>query len=137
MPRIPILPPREDVSGGTGTGDGPETLPPEAAAGLRTLEARTARIDQGLAVSQSWLSAVDRLAQAADAPEGPSPGFTKSFLEATGRDRAAALDTLPPDRRGRLDQDLLGLRADFTRSRRGGGGGRSGAAPAPRPLPHP
>jgi hypothetical protein len=113
MPRIPILPPLEAMSGGAGTGDSPAPLPPEAADGLRRLEARTARIDQGLAVSQNWLSAVDRLAQASDAPEGPSPGFTRSFLDETDRDRAAALDTFPPDRRGWLDQDLLGLRADF------------------------
>ncbi len=113
MPRLPILPPLEAVRGGAGTGDGPEMVPPAAAAGLRRLEARTARIDEGLAVSQSWLSAVDRLAQAADAPEGPSPGFTRSFLEDTDRDRQAALDGLAPDRRAGLDQDLLGLRADF------------------------
>jgi len=113
MPRIPILPPPEYRNIGAGTGDGPEPLPPEAAAGLQMLEARTARIDRGLAVSQSWLAAVDRLAQAEDAPEGPSPGFTRSFLDETDRDRVTALDALPPDRRAGLDHDLLGLRADF------------------------
>jgi hypothetical protein len=99
--------------GGQGTGDGPGTLPPDEAAGLRTLEARTARIDRELAVSQSWLAGLTRLAETEDAPEGPSPGFTRSFLEETDRERTLILKPLPLDRQAPLEQDLMALRQGF------------------------
>jgi hypothetical protein len=112
LPRIPIVRPPEDA-GGQGTGDGPGTLPPDEAAGLRTLEARTARIDRELAVSQSWLAGLTRLAEAEDAPEGPSPGFTRSFLEETDRERSLVLKPLPLDRQASVAQDLMALRQGF------------------------
>lgn len=96
-----------------GSGPGPEALPPEPADALQALEARTARIDRELAVSQSWSAAVDRLAQAEDAEDGPPPGFTRSFLEEADKERAAMLKILPPDRQGDLEQDLLSLRSVF------------------------
>lgn len=112
MPRIPIIRLPKD-SGGLATGDGPEMLPQEEAAGLRTLEERTARIDRELAVSQSWLAGLSRLAAAEDAPEGPSPDFMRSFLEETDRERALVLKPLPLDRQAPLEQELMVLREGF------------------------
>jgi len=113
MPRIPIIPPPEYRDGGDGTGGGADALAPEQAAALRALEARTARIDRELAFSQSWLASVERLGEAEDAPEGPPPGFTRSFLEQADRERADLLKTLPPGRRSDLEQDLLDLRGEL------------------------
>ncbi|MEM9684776.1 MAG: hypothetical protein AAF942_16005, partial [Pseudomonadota bacterium] len=114
MPRIPIpqQPPLVLIDGGAETDGGPAPLPPETAAGLRTLAARTARIDRELAVSQSWLSGHERLARAEDAPQGPPPGFLRSFLDDADRDRETALKTeLPDEAKDALGLDLLDLRA--------------------------
>ena len=116
MPRIPIpqQPPLALIDGGARTDGGSAPLPPETAAGLRTLAARTARIDRELAVSQSWLSGHERLARAEDAPQGPPSGFLRSFLEEADRERETALKTpLPDDAKGALGLDLLDLRATF------------------------
>lgn len=109
MPRIPIISPPEHRDG-AGTGGGPEMLPPDQAAGLRTLEVRTARIDRELAVSQSWLAGLERLAEAEDAPEGSPPGFARRFLEEADRERALLLKPIPPGRQSPLEQDLIALR---------------------------
>ena len=118
MPRIPIIRPPED-SVSRETGDGSDMLPPEEAAGLRTLEARTARIDRELAVSQSWLAGLTRLAAAEDAPEGPSPGFMRNFLEETDRERALILKPLPRHRQAPLEQDLMALRQGLWAMKKG------------------
>ena len=137
MPRIPIIrPPEEAVS--RETGDGPHMLPPEEAAGLRTLEARTARIDRELAVSQSWLAGLTRLAAAEDAPEGPSPGFMRNFLEETDRERALILKPLPLHRQAPLEQDLMALRQGFAeRAAALEAGAKDNGAPGVREHYHP
>jgi hypothetical protein len=107
MPRLPIIPPREDRDGGPGA------LTPEEADALRSLEGRTARIDRELAVSQSWLAGIERLGAADEMPDGPPLGFTRSFLEEADRERMALPKPLPSARRTELEQDLLALRDGF------------------------
>ena len=111
MPKIPIIPPREYGDGGTG--GGLEPLAPDMAEGLRALEARTARIDRELAVSQAWRAGVERLAGAENVPDGPPPDFTRSFLDDLDRERAQLLKPLPSGGQEALERDLLDLRADF------------------------
>jgi hypothetical protein len=107
MPRLPIIPLREDRAGA------PEALPPEDADALQALEAWTVRLDRELAVSQSWLAGVERLAATDEMPDGPPLGFTRSFLEEVDRERATLLKPLPSARRLELEQDLLVLRESF------------------------